>query len=97
MLKVNFVIAAAILAIATPSSAEEVKRNLPACASEELLDELTTYAAKKDNAGFRQLLISGQCTILQVGAKVSVISPGFMVATIRYNGQKLFTPSEAIR
>lgn len=99
MLKANVRIAVtvALLAITASSSAEEVKRNLAACVSEELLDELTTYAAKKDYAGFRQLLMSGQCTLLPVGAKVSVISPGFMVATIRYKGQKLFTPSEAIR
>lgn len=99
MLKTTFVItvAAAFLALATPATAEQVKRNLPACVSEELLSELMTYAAKKDNAGVQQLLMSGQCTLLPVGATVSVISPGFMLATIRYKGAKLFTPSEAIR
>lgn len=99
MLKTKFVmtVAATFLAVATPAIAEQVKRNLPACVSEDLLDELTTYASKGDNAGLLQLLMSGQCTLLPVGAAVSVISPGFMVATIRYKGLKLFTPSEAIR
>lgn len=99
MLKTTFAITttAALLVAAAPAAAEQVKRNLPACVSEDLLDELTTYATKKDNAGVRQLLMSGKCTLLPIGAAVSVISPGFMVTTIRYNGTKLFTPSEAVR
>ena len=90
-------IAAVLLTAATIATAEQVKRALPACVSEDLLDELSTYAAKGDNAGFRQLLMSGQCTLLTVGSSVSVISTGFVVATIRYKGVKLFAPSEAVR
>lgn len=87
----------ALLLTTSPASAEQVKRNLPACVSEDLLDEFITYATKGDNNGARQLLLAGKCTMLSAGATVSVISPGFMVATIRYNGVKLFTPSEAVR
>ena len=77
--------------------AETVKRDMPACLSEELLDELTTYSAKRDKESFVQLLNSGKCIGLRAGTRVSVIDPGFMGATIRYKGVKLYTPSEAIR
>lgn len=77
--------------------AETVKRGLVACVSEELLDEAVTYATKRDNSGLMQLLTSGKCTILKEGEQTSVISPGFMTATIRYRGVKLYTPSEAVR
>jgi hypothetical protein len=79
------------------AAAEKVKSTQAACVSEELLDEVLTYAAKNDNEGIKQLLISGSCTLLKVGEDVSVISPGFLTATIRYRGVKLFTPSEAVR
>ncbi len=77
--------------------AETIKRGLMGCVSEELLDELLTYINKKDNSSMMQLLVSGKCTLLKVGDPVSVISPGFMTATIRYKGVKLYTPSESIR
>lgn len=98
MLRTKFFVICAISLFLMPiiSIGEQVKKNLPACVSEDLLDELTTYAGKGDSDGFRQLLISGQCKLLPVGASVSVVSPGFMVTTIRYRGVKLFTPAEAI-
>jgi len=83
--------------ISTPVMAETVKRGLVACTSEDLLDEAMGYAARNDKNGFMQLLTSRSCTILKEGEQVSVISPGFMTATIRYHGAKMFTPSEAIR
>lgn len=87
----------ASLMIASSAMAETVKKGLIACVSEELLDEAVTYAAKNDYGGITQLLSSGRCTVLKLGEQVSVISPGFMTATIRYRGIKLFTPSEAVR
>lgn len=86
-----------LMGLSQVTLAEPVKRALPACVSEDLLDEMTTYSVKGDKAGMMELLTSGKCTILRAGETVSVISPGFMVATIRYRGTKLFTPSEAIR
>ncbi|MEI2623499.1 MAG: hypothetical protein V9G23_06075 [Giesbergeria sp.] len=77
--------------------AETIKQGLMGCVSESLLDELLTYINKGDKAGMMQLLVSGQCMLLKVGDPVSVISPGFMTATIRYKGVKLYTPSESIR
>lgn len=88
---------ACLLLIASLAVADPVKRNMPACISEELLDELTTYSAKHDNDGIKQLFLSGQCMMLRAGQTVSVIKPGFTVATVRLNGTKLFTPSEALR
>lgn len=77
--------------------AEIIKKGLIGCVSEDLLDELLTYINKRDQSGMMQLLVSGKCMLLKVGDPVSVISPGFMTATIRYKGIKLYTPSEAIR
>lgn len=83
--------------IASLAQAEYVKRSMPACLTEDLLDELSGYSAKGDRDSAAQMLIRGQCTLLKSGEQISVISPGFMVATIRYRGIKLFTPSEAVR
>jgi transketolase C-terminal domain/subunit len=44
-----------------------------------------------------QLYKSGKCTTLRAGESVALISPGFMRATVRYKGVKLFTPAEALR
>jgi hypothetical protein len=79
------------------ASAEQVKNTMPACVSEELLSELMTYITKGDKDGYMQLLISGRCTLLQAGTQVNVISPGFIRATVRYKGVKMFTPAEALR
>lgn len=93
----RLLLASALVCIAALANAETVKRGLIACVSEELLDEATTYANKRDTDGFMQLVLAGKCTILKEGERVSVISPGFIVATIRYKGMKLYTPSEAVR
>lgn len=87
------------IALFTSSAAmaETVKKGLVACVSEEILKEAITYATKRDKSGFTQLLTSGQCTTLTEGEQVSVISSGFVTTTIRYQGVKLYTPSEAVR
>ena len=82
---------------ALPSHAETIKRPMIGCVSEDLLSELLTYINKSDQRGMMQLLSTGQCMMLKAGDPVSVISPGFMTATIRYKGVKLYTPSEAVR
>jgi hypothetical protein len=86
-----------LLASSGFATADVVKRTMPACVTEDLFDELTTYVTKGDKQGMAQLILSGQCTILEKGKQIFVISPGFMVATVRYNGTKLFTASEAVR
>lgn len=86
-----------LLVAALSSHAEQVKKNMPACVSEDYLNELITYSSKGDKDGMRQLFMAGKCTSLKAGDSVSVISTGFMTATIRYNGIKMFTPSEAVR
>lgn len=86
-----------MLGVAGFANAEVVKRTMPACVTEDLFDEMTTYSVKGDRNGMAQLLMSGQCTILEKGAQISILSPGFMVATVRYRGTKLFTASEAVR
>lgn len=77
--------------------ADPIKRDMPACTSEEDLDELILYATKGDTKGHSQLYLSGKCMTLKSGESVSVISPGFSRATVRYKGVKLFTPAEALR
>lgn len=67
------------------------------CISADLLDEILTHINKSDESEMMQLVISGNFMLLKVGDPVSIISPGFMTANIRYKGVKLYTPSEAIR
>ncbi len=88
---------ALFMAFSTPVIAEQTKRNMAACVTEELLDELLTYSNKGDTDGMEQLFRTGKCTYLSAGTTVSVIDQGFMVATVRFKCIKLFTPSEAIR
>ena len=87
----------ATLLVSATAHAQTIKNGLIGCISEDLLDELLTYINKSDRSGMMQLLVSGKCMLLKVGDPVSIISPGFMTATIRYKGVKLYTPSEAIR
>ena len=87
----------ATIATSTPAIADTVKRNELACISEDLLDEATRYLLRKDKAGLTDLIMGGNCVLLKVGEQVSVISKGFIVATIRYKGVKLFTASETVR
>jgi len=84
-------------AFAAPAQADVITRDTIACRSEDLLDEFMSYSIKRDENGMMQLLLSGQCAVLSRGAQVSVISPGFSVATIRYRGAKFYTVSEAVR
>lgn len=79
------------------AKADYVMRQMPACISEDLLDEMTSYVVSGDEKGFTQLILSGKCTILERGSEVSVISRGFMTSTLRYRGVKLFTAAEALR
>lgn len=79
------------------ANAAIVVNSLPACVSKGLLSELITYVNKYDRDGVAQLLGSGKCVFLERGENVSVISPGFTTATIRYRGVKMYTPSEAVR
>jgi hypothetical protein len=91
---------AAILGSALLTSAahaDQLKRATIACVREDLFDEYLGYVTKGDKDGKMQLLLNGQCVVLSAGETVSVISPGFMIATIRYQGTKLFTNSEAVR
>lgn len=90
-------VAISLVGISPLVHAEAIKRDMPACVSEEYLDELITYAAKGDTKGHSQLYLAGKCLTLRAGASVSVVSPGIVRATVRYNGTKLFTPAEALR
>lgn len=90
----HIILTIAVLMVPVLAWAEIVKTDMPACLSQDLLDELTTYSAKRDRKSFKQLLDSGKCIGLHAGTEVSVISPGFMTATIRYRGVKLYTPSD---
>lgn len=92
-----FIITASTLGYAGNANADLIKRNMPACISEEYLDELGSYAAQGDTKGHSQLYLAGKCMNLKAGDSVLVISPGFLRATVRYKGLKLFTFAEALR
>ena len=83
---------------ATHSTAEVVKQEMPACVSEDLLDEITKYIIDNDKESYMPLLRSGQCIRLDPGMKVSVIEVRIFSSTIiRYKGVKLHTYSKAIQ
>jgi hypothetical protein len=79
------------------AQAETIKQSSIGCVSEDTLNELLKYINKGDRNGMGQLLAGGQCVVLSPGEQVSVIDKGFMTATLRYRGKKLYTVSEAIR
>ena len=92
------VAAVAMFGASTAVRADDViKTGMFGCISEDLLNEALGYAAKRDNASLRPLFASGQCVILRAGARVSVVDAGFMVATLRYQGVKVYAPSEVLR
>ncbi|HAN93107.1 MAG TPA: hypothetical protein DCQ33_13650 [Nitrospira sp.] len=91
------IVATLALVASAPAAAETIKRNAVGCISEELLDEAVGYANKGDDDGLAALAAAGDCVFIRAGETISVISPGFLVATIRYKGVKLFTPSESVR
>jgi hypothetical protein len=97
MKKIILATITAFLGVTCSVQAETLTKSVPACLSEDLLDEVIGYAAKGDRDGTASLLANGQCMMIDAGEKVSVISLGFSVATIRYKGVKLFAPSGAIR
>ncbi len=86
-----------LLSVSAPANSATVTRTTIACLSQELKDEAVGYMVKKDQEGLFQLVKSGNCTLLEVGEKVSVIHKGIMTTTIRYKGQKLFMTAENIR
>ena len=67
----SFVVPIAVISVlvgfAVSAVADPIKRGLPACVSEELLDELTNYVVKGDRDGAAQLYLAGNCTTLKVG------------------------------
>lgn len=87
-----------ILLGATHSLAEVVKQEMPACISEDLLNEITKYIMNSDKESYMPLLRSGQCIRLDPGMNVSVIEVRFFASTtIRYKGIKLHTHAKAIQ
>ena len=94
---VSIAILLSTVSAANLSHADTVKRSMPACISEELWDEFGNYVAKGDHKSASLMMINGQCFMLKQGEQISVISPGFMTATVRYKGVKLYTASEAVR
>ena len=86
----------ALLGMAS-AQAETIKTGMFGCISESLLNEALGYANKKDMDSLRPLFAKGQCMVLRVGMQVGVIDAGFMVSTLRYQGVKLYAPSEVLR
>jgi hypothetical protein len=92
------VAAFAVLGLAASARAQDtIKTGMIGCTSESLLNEALGYAVKKDMASLRPLLASGECTVLRAGSPVGVIDAGYMVATLRYRGIKIYAPAEVLR
>lgn len=78
------------------ASADTIKFQIPACISEEALDEFTRYIIDQDTQGMMQLMANGDCIVLMRGDNVSVIKRGFNTSTIRVLGTNYYTASESL-
>lgn len=92
-------IAAALLIVSPMSQAESTpaKRQLVACKSEALWSEMHGYQDAKDQKGVTKLMSSRQCVLIAAGETVDIIRPGMLTATIKYNGNTLYTRADALR
>jgi hypothetical protein len=86
----QILLAALLGGLSTGVTAETLDIQVAACASEELFDEMAGYMNKKDKNGMLQLIVTGQCTLLDAGTQVSIIKRGYPTV-IRYAGQKFYT------
>lgn len=65
------------------------------CRSEDLLKEMAGYAGRNDRHGAAQLLRGGHCVTVPKGAQTSIISLGLIRTEARFEGVKLWLPTEA--
>ena len=83
--------------LGSAAHAEIVTSTYIACTSKDALDEAVGYAVRGDQDGTIQLIMTGQCTLLKAGERVSVIDWGLLTTTIRHKGVKLYIPSRALK
>ncbi|MGM8228719.1 hypothetical protein ACSV5M_19220 [Cellvibrio sp. ARAG 10.3] len=80
----------------TRNTGSFIKFQTPACKTDDLLGEFGRYIIDGDGYGMNQLVSNGDCIVLRAGDAISVIKRGFINATIRYEGYKLFVPVESV-
>jgi hypothetical protein len=88
------------IAASTSAQAESLKGEYGACLSEDLFDQLTSAAVKKDERAFQYLLKNG-CIITKAGIQISVLDTSWGKAKVRaYVGDSavvLWTNTENIQ
>jgi len=77
-------------------SAISVKK-LPACLSEEWIDDMMGFAQVRDYKSWDSYLEMNRCVILRLGLKVTVTNAGLIKHEFVYEGLKMWTPREALR
>ena len=88
--------AIALLGLSTATLAQTVKGKYPACRSDDALDRLTSAVASNDRDSFMAIMMSGECTTLPSGARVSLRGGGFSTAKVMYKGQTYYVPREEV-
>lgn len=98
-LLIKAVLVIALLVSSELSLAETItaKRTFAACTTETLASKMYAYEDAKDQKGVSSLISSGQCMAVSAGESVTITRPGILIATIEYQGRKLFARADALR
>jgi len=72
-------------------------KKLPACLSEQWLDDMMDFAQVRDYKSWDSYLEMNRCIILRLGLSVTVTDAGFIKHEFVYQGLKMWTPKEALR
>ena len=98
-MKKILLIGVVLIFFAISAYGETLKGGYGACVSEDLFDQLTTVAVKKDERAFQYLLQHG-CIITKAGIEISVLDRSWGTAKVRaYVGNQavvLWTNTENI-
>jgi len=88
-----------MLALSPLSQAETItaRSQLIACKSESALGEMRSYETTKDQTGVTKLMRSGACVVIAPDEAVTILRPGILTATIRYQDAKFFTRADTLR
>ena len=71
---------ALLMSISTPVQSDSLKGGYGACISEDLFDQFTTAAVKKDERAFQYLLKNG-CFVTKAGIEISILDVGWTGTT----------------
>ena len=93
----KFIWLALLLPIVGWTNPAESVASLPACLTEQWLDDMMDFAQARDQASWDAYVEMEKCVILRKGLVVTVTSRGLIKTEFVYQGTKFWTPREALR